>query len=193
VSRHNMQTGGLVLMALAIVVVMVLIAVVAMGFRASRRYSQYVAGLWVGEPKFLDKAGLQDFQLFLSPETFPEGKLAGGKRQGYLLVTDTSGAFVVNQAIEWEGGGAGVLAALKAAASTENDVCTAGGARITYDSPELLTGGPPVPETVKMSVSILDGTLTLFDDEKVYAFLQKDLASSAAAISMYRLGEPTAA
>lgn len=42
-----------------------------------------------------------------------------------------------------------------------------------------------MPESLKMCVSMLDGTLTLYDGEKVYAFLEKDLASSAAAVEAY--------
>jgi hypothetical protein len=42
-----------------------------------------------------------------------------------------------------------------------------------------------MPETMRMTLSILDGTLTLYDGEKVYAFMEKDLAASAAAIAAF--------
>jgi hypothetical protein len=38
---------------------------------------------------------------------------------------------------------------------------------------------------MKMSVSIGDGTLTLYDGERVYAFLAKDPSTSAAAVGAY--------
>ena len=73
---------------------------------------------------------------------------------------------------------------MRSAIRVEKDAYTARRFEIEYDA---VVGGeePPMPETMKMTLSILDGTLTLYDEEKVYAFMEKDLAASAAALEAY--------
>jgi hypothetical protein len=165
--------------AIVVLAIIILVAFAVAAHAAAKRYTHYLAGMWKGNPKFLEEAGLQDFQLFLSPG---EAKQGYG-RDGYLIATDATGGFVANQAITWEESGAGWLAALGASMGAQRDVCAMGVARIEYD--DDATGHKIMPESVKVSLSILDGTLTLFDDEKVYAFLEKDHSASAAATEMY--------
>jgi hypothetical protein len=160
----------------AVVILLILVVVAVLGAQGTRRYAHYLSGLWVGESEFLERANLSDFQVFLSPED-------GGRRQGYLLVADAAGNIVANQAFEfWEESGAGALSAMKAGLCASGDVCTADAVRFEYDGAGPAT---PMPATVKMSLSVLDGTLTFFDDKKVYAFLVKDLNSSSVAVRAY--------
>jgi len=166
--------------AIVVLAIIILVACAVAAHAAAKRYTHYLAGMWKGNPKFLEEAGLQDFQLFLSPG---EAAKQDYVRDGYLIATDATGGFVANQAITWEESGAGWLAALGASMGAQGDVCAMGVARIEYD--DEATGHKIMPETVKVSISILDGTLTLFDDEKVYAFLEKDHSASAAATEMY--------
>src|SRR5574340_1109423 len=81
------------------VVVVLLLVLVYLGAAARRRYEAYLSGLWVGDPSFLEQAQLQDLQLFLAP-------CEGGRRQGYLIMTDLAGNFISNQAIELRVGSA---------------------------------------------------------------------------------------
>jgi hypothetical protein len=164
----------------AAVVVLVLVVIIALvGAAAVRRYEHYLAGLWVGDPAFLKKAQLRDLQLFIAPRE-------DGCRQGYLIITDENGEFVSNQAIEIRerSGGSRWWSALRSTFRAEKDAYTARCFEVEYDA--VKEGDePPMPETMKMTLSILDGTLTLYDGEKVYAFMEKDLAASAAAIEAY--------
>jgi hypothetical protein len=159
----------------ATVLVLILIVIAALYVATAKRFSHYLSGLWVGDPGFLDRAGLSDFQLFLAPEE-------DGLRQGYLLIADTEGGLITNQAIELRvESGPGAYETLKAATSSL-DVRTSPEVHIAYDDAK---GPKPIPEALKMSLSVMAGTLALFDDDKVYAFLEKDLASSVAALDAY--------
>jgi hypothetical protein len=170
---------GIAVVAAVIILVIILLAVY-LGSVSGRRYEAYLSGLWVGDPSFLEKAQLRDLQLFLAPR---EGSQKS--RQGYLIMTDLAGNFISNQAIELRIGSASERwwTALKSAFRAAHDAYKARSVEIEYDSP---AGDRPMPDRLKMSLSILDGTLTLYDDEKVYAFLEKDLLASAAAVEAYK-------
>lgn len=151
----------------AILVVLVVIVIA----KLAQRYEKYTTGLWVGDSSFLQKADLRDMQLFLGPAE-------GGKRQGYLIMAGTDGNLISNQAIEVCGGGQ--WSAAKQWLRAENDSCRSR-VNITCDEQDLF------PTQLNMAVSILNGTLTLYDDEKVYAFLVKDASASSAAVESYNL------
>lgn len=169
--------------ALAAVILLIIIIAALVGKRFATRYETYMSGLWVGDPAFLKRAQLRDFQLFIAPED-------DGCRQGYLIITDNAGEFASNQAITIYGRNRGLSrwTALRPAMRTENDTCAMGNFDIDFDADDA--GGAadetPFPKSVKISMSILSGTLTIFDDEKVYAFLRKDLAVSDSAVEAYK-------
>ena len=164
---------------IAIIIAIILIVIVVVGNASSSRYENYLTGLWIGDPAFLEKAQLSDLQLFIAP-------VDNGCRQGYLIITDSNGEFISNQAIEicerssirrW-------WSALRSAFRTEKDTYKSCKVDIEYDA--VAEGEePPMPSTLKLSLSMIEGTLTLYDDEKVYAFMEKDLAASAAAVEAY--------
>ena len=171
-------SAGRALYAAAVVLALIVIIALVGAAAAVRRYERYLAGLWVGDPAFLKKARLRDLQLFIAPRE-------DGCRQGYLIITDENGEFISNQAIEIRArSGGSRWSALRSTFRAEKDAYTAQRFEVEYDAVEE-GEEPPMPETVKMTLSILDGTLTLYDGEKVYAFMEKDLAASAAAIEAY--------
>ena len=141
-----------------------------------RRYDHYLSGLWVGDPAFLKKAQLGDLQLFIAPRE-------KGCRQGYLIMANEDGEFISNQAIEihelanW-------WSATRAWFQSKKDTYTARRLVIEYDAVKE-GDAPPMPDRMKMTLSILDGTLTLYDGKKVYAFMEKSPAASAAAVEAY--------
>ena len=172
--------------AAAIIILIIVVLAVYLGSASGRRYEGYLSGLWVGDPGFLEKAQLRDLQLFLAPREH-----GSRGRQGYLIMTDLAGNFISNQAIELRVGAPVERwwTALKSVFRTSHDAYKARTVEIDYDSSAgamASTEGPPMPERMKMTLSILDGTLTLYDDEKVYAFLEKDLLASAAAVEAYK-------
>ena len=168
--------------ALLSAVVLVLIAIIiAIAVVAARRYENYLSGLWVGDPAFLKEGQLRDFRIFLAPRE-------EGCRQGYLIITADDGTFVANQAIEVREG-ALWWSSLRSTFRSENDQCKTRRFEVEYDGAEE-GEDPPMPELLKMSLSILEGTLTLYDGEKIYAFMHKDPGASAAALAAY--GAPSA-
>jgi len=161
--------------ALAVTVVLVILLIAVTANMASKRYDGYLEGLWAGDPGFLEESQLSDFQLYIGPRK-------GRKREGYLLMADTTGAFVANQAIEIEEPRSRWLSALRNVFKAKDDKYMLHHVRFTYTN-----GDEPMPSEMRLTLSILNGTLTLHDGEKLYAFLEKDIAASAAAAEVAAL------
>lgn len=158
------------------VILTILVIVVVVGALAAARYETFLSGLWVGDPGFLRRARLLDMQLYVAP---PEG----GARQGYLIMVDQAGEFIANGPFEMSAGGgaAGWWSALKSAFRAKRDEYAP--RRVTLD---FQGSPPPFPaQELSLSLSMLDGTLSLHDGDKVYAFLEKDAVASAAAEEAY--------
>lgn len=177
-SQHSRPPRGWALLAAALVVLLAVLAVYLVGAAAARRYEGYLSGYWVGDPGFLQKARLKDLQLFVAP---PDG----GTRQGYLLMTDLDGNFVANQAVELRVRPRALRwwAALGAAFRSERDAYHAGHAELEFDAPS--GAEQPMPGRLKMTLSVLDGTLTLYDEAAIYAYLAKDHTASMAALEAW--------
>ena len=164
--------GGAI--AVVVVLAIVLVTVAWTTNRAQHRYENYLGGLWTGNAGYLDRAQLQDFQLFIGPRE------SGGARQGYLIMVDLGGGFVANQSLEIRET-PNYTSALRASLRSKSDVYTLHDVGFkTDDGAEL-----PMPARLRLSLSILDGTLTLYDGKSVYAFLEKDLSASAVATEAY--------
>jgi hypothetical protein len=163
-----------VLIAVIVAIVIIVIVAWAAG-RAQQRYSAYLGGLWTGNVGYLGRAQLSDFQLFIGPRE------TRGGRQGYLIMTDLDGAFVANLPIELHETPS-YRSALRASLQRAKDVYTLRDVGIKYDDAEF---APPMPSRLRLALSMLDGTLTLYDGKTVYAFLEKDLSASAVATEAY--------
>lgn len=174
---QSQRASTFAIRTLAAVIIVLIVVLAAAATLAAQRYGRYLTGLWVGNPVFLTKAELKDFQLFIAPRE-------RGRRQGYLIITGSDGEFVSNQAVEIRERPRG-WSALCAAFRTERDAYVEPAFEIEYDSVVLSGESPPMPASMKMTLSILGGTLTLYDGEKVYAFLEKDFDASAAATAAY--------
>lgn len=145
------------------VAIIIIIIVIIITSTYQNLYQQFLSGFWIGEPAFLNTAQLSDLQLFIAPPI-------NGSRQGYLIITDLSGEFISNQAIEiFE---ESKIKFWKSVKKPKNIT-------IEYDD------SPSMPEEMKMTISIIDGTITLYDDDKVYAFMIKDSNASAIALKSY--------
>ena len=156
-------------------VVIVVITIIAAESRARRRYCKYLSGYWIAHPDFAETAAVSEFQLFIAP---PRGR--GRKRQGYLLIVDSSGKTAVNQAIELVARSRAQLACAQSQKTTADEF--QGRLDIDYGGAE-----PPgaLPSQMRMSLSVLNGTLTLFDSDRVYACLVKDFATTDSALRAY--------
>ena len=159
---------------LALVIILV-IAAIAAESRARQRYARYLSGYWTAHPDFAETAALSEFQLFIAPAG------AKGKRQGYLLIVDGAGKTVVNQAIDLRLRSRVSLAAAQAGKVTADEF--QGTLSIDYGAAPAPAGAPP--GKMRVSLSVLNGTLTLFDADRVFACLVKDFATTDSALRAY--------
>lgn len=158
--------------ALIIVVIIIIIVVAAPELS---RVGAVMTGMWVGDPSFLKKADLSDMQLFIAP-----GR--GRVRDGYIIMADAAGRFVINAPIQisysfgWFPG-----SIIRAVSSNfRRQIC--GKIRFALDDPN--SASFPFPEKLKFTLSVADSSMTLFGD-KVFAFMYKDAIASNAAKETY--------
>lgn len=167
---------GRVLLAAVIVVVIVLIAIAS---PRVQNYEQFLSGFWSGDPTFLQEAGLSELYLYIAP-----CERAGGRwcRQGYLVMVDTTGGFVSNQGVEI------CYSALPGrwGSALKSHFSAGGQAKYKIKNAELVFDDRAVmPEDLSLDLNVTEGTLSLYDDTKLYAFLVKDNETSLAANAMY--------
>lgn len=159
---------------LALVIVLV-VAAIAAESRARQRYARYISGYWTAHPDFAETAALSEFQLFIAPAG------ANGARQGYLLIVDGAGKTLVNQAIDLRMRPRVSLAAVQARKIAADEF--QGTLSIDYGAAPPPAGAPP--DKMRISLSVLNGTLTLFDADRIFACLVKDLATTDSALRAY--------
>ena len=158
-----------------VIIILIIIVIIMKSSNSScctEKYNIYLTGLWVGDPEFLSQANLKDLQIFIAPK---EKKL----RQGYIIMTDTNGNFILNQAIEFRN--TSQSSASKANKQKQKDKFNA-----NYQT--NIEDDSIFPKNIKLGVSMCDGTLSIHDTKsnKLYALLEKDLISSATAIEAYK-------
>ena len=143
---------------------------------ANTRYANYLSGYWVIHPDFATKASLDDFQLFIGPPA------AAGlpTRAGYVIIVDNKGSTVANSAVDigvTTRSGSAAYALLQEKA----DECRGS---LTLDFTDKSAVGS-LPKVLDYSLSILNGTLTLYNAGAVYACLVKDIAVTDTALHAY--------
>lgn len=125
----------------------------------------YLAGCWVGEPAFLEQAGLSDMRLVISPAKC-------GVREGYILLVGEDGDVIQAETLEvaeedcmrrWLGT-MGVLA------------------RVQKANDWVLRLGD---ERYGASLCVQRGTLMLWKGGVLYGLLTKDFAASDAANAVF--------
>jgi hypothetical protein len=162
----------------AIVVVIILIMIVLVSRPAIKRYTTMLGGMWIGDPGFLKKSGLSDMQLYIAP--------GGSHRQGYLIMTDTGGGFVANQALEFRFNfGMFPSKFLKAVKSSLRPAGDSISGSVVVDLDEGETIESPFPRDLRMTLSLVENSMTLFNDQKVFAYLYRDPIASHAANVAY--------
>ena len=161
-----------ILIAIVIVILIIIFCLVKSANTCIEKYNNYLTGLWIGDPDFLLSAKLQDMQLFISPK---ENKV----RQGYIIITDINGDFILNQPIEFKELNSSKWNAYNSNKKNKNDKF------YTNYQTNIIKD---FPKNIKIGVSMCDGTLTIHNTDLniLYALLEKDLISSAAAITAYK-------
>ena len=164
-----MSYGGLAIAAIILLVICMIVSA-----SADARYANYLSGYWVVHPDFAATADLEDFQLFIGPPA------AGAERAGYVIVVDSKGATVANSAVDI-GAAARYGSAAYALLQGSADECRG---RLTLDFTDKAAAGA-LPGELDYSLSILNGTLTLYSAGAVYACLVKELAATDTALRAY--------
>lgn len=161
----------------------VLIVLIAVGVPRVRDCERYLSGFWVGERDFLDKAGLSEMYLYIAPREWSGGSW---RRQGYLVIVGADGTLVSDQSVEleWSGRLGRWLSAVGGHFATDADeVYKIENARFVYDSDAVM------PSDMHLGLNVTQGSVTLYTDEKLYAYLLKDPEVSAAANREYNRAE----
>ena len=146
----------------------------------SRAQAALLGGYWVGDPAFLEPAGLSELILYVAPDL----------ATGYLVMVDAGGGFLANAplALRFR---AGLASALPAGLTWRGalDVAPAGGDGGLEG--EKAAGAPapaeppglPVPARLEYVLAGAEGTLALHAGGRLFAFLDKDPAASRAALA----------
>lgn len=173
-------------MSLVTAAIILLIICVIASARANARYNEYISGYWVIHPDFASQAALNEFQLFIGPRAGGSTQAGGSERDGYLIIVDSAGTVVANGAVDIDVRFS-MGSALGAMLQNRNDECR-GRLKLIAAS-----GMDTLPTDLDLSLSILNGTLTLYDAGRVYACLVKDIAVSDTALQAYSASDPNSA
>ena len=172
---------------ISIIIVIIIIIFYLLNNSAStcnERYNNYLTGMWTGDPDFLKQANLKDLQLFISPKE-------KNMRQGYVIMTDINGNFIMNEPIEFKdtNNQSKNWKALSANSQKNKDkfIIHYENASESDSKESDSKKSDKFPKNLKFGISMCDGTLTIHDTDsnKILAFLEKDFISSAVAIDTY--------
>lgn len=179
-SARSLITYAAVLLAMLVIFAIIILMVFIPPIH--RRHRGYISGMWTGDPTFLQKAGLKDMQMYIGPRG------DDGTRQGYLIMTNSNGDMISNQAFDM----------------TEEESRSCGqslrnhfGSRDKYTIDVEIqfddkTAPPVMPEDLTITISMVDGSMSIYNNSKLFAFLWKDMAASAAAARAYEDGNAPA-
>ena len=173
---------------IATAIVILLVVLMMALAHANSRYKDYISGYWVVHPDFAAEADLSEFQLFIGPLS------SSAERAGYVIIVDKHNNTIANSPIDIKiKNQAG--SALQAVLKGKGDECRGNFIIEKSDSEKSDSEKsdsekdadilPGVPQKMEFSLSILNGTLSLYDDKKLYVSLVKDIATSDTALSVF--------
>lgn len=164
------------IIAIIIIFLIIIISMVRSADNCCIKYQNYLTGMWIGDPEFLKKADLSDLQIFISPK---ENK----RRNGYIIMLDSTKEFILNQPIELEEYSSQHnqrWAAHSANKKNKNDLFNINFILNTQVDDIF-------PKQLIFALSMTNGALSISDrNGKIYSLLEKDLISSAVAINTYK-------
>lgn len=110
------------------------------------KQDSFLSGIWSGDAEFLKQSNLKTLHLMIAPIR------DSGKLKGFLSIVDNDGSDISNQIIWLDN------------SAFNNKVS------ITYTDPEF----DAIPSNVTINVDINKGTMMIYADSKLYAFLVKN-------------------
>ena len=147
--------------------IIIIILIIWLIINLKNRYHKYLAGVWIGHDDFMKESELSDMQLLILKQP----------SVGYLYMIDDSGDIVTNSPITIKHN-INSHSAIKNLFSL-HDICSFK-VKITPINDTNL----PFPSELSAKLSIIDGTLTLHDNKKIYAHMIKDINSTNLANSI---------
>jgi hypothetical protein len=126
-----------------------------------RKCNNFLNGMWVGESLFMEKAGLSEFILYIR-------QTKNGVADGYILMRDTDGEIIANDIIK-----------------LSYNTCYWSTTKSLFKKTDSISSGVKITPVAqlkdvnKMTFSIMNGSLALYNKTKLFAFLYKDTAATA--------------
>lgn len=163
---------------LGVAIVLVLVAISAMvreSMASGALRDSQLTGVWTGEAGFLKESGLGQMYMYISPLE-PDAESKKWKRLGYLYMVDQDGQTVSEQALEFIYPGV-----FKRFMGSAMNAGPASGAYLM--SPESIVHEKSAifPERPHLALNPAKGTLAIWDEETVFAYLVRDNEASLAA------------
>ena len=153
---YTRMTGRQYIWACLIVVIILIIYRANANDAATKRF-------WVADPEFLAEAGLSDMILYI-------GEDVNGGLASYLVIADMDKNLIVNQPVLITYHGLARYL-IRSHHSTSATII-----------PEEASPDWPWPEELQLTFDLAAQTLTIRDDEKIYAFMYRDLIANNTAI-----------
>jgi hypothetical protein len=165
----------------AVVTIVVLLIIVMVGVAAARaRHRDYYSGVWSASPEFLAESNLSNFVLYLTPKKAGDS-VANNCYDGYIVIADTAGELVANYSLEMHVPRLGVVRGLRVLLGCRKSVKAK--AEFKFDGNGKAVAAP-FDAHPTLALTIADGSLTIFNDKKVFAHLYKDNAETFAAAAV---------
>ncbi len=152
-----------------IIILSILVVIVLLVIYSTSKYNNYLIGYWKGESGYLEEADLSVLELYISP-----------KNSGYLIMITTDGTVIYDGTVKIKSIRMALFSSLFNVFKTKNDMC--------YDN--YIEFADELPEGTKklsFNISILNGTLCLYDKKSIYAFLIKNNESTLVSNAVYNM------
>ena len=140
-------------------IIVILVIIIYFCNQNAKSLNDYIDGFYEGDEEFLERANLTHFYLLLTHNK--EGAQVGSILINGADDNDSDDTIIENTVFE--------ITIHKKLLTTRRDY-------IVYDC-EIHKPIATLPDKFKMSLSYMSGTLSLYDDENVYAILTKDLSN----------------
>lgn len=142
---------------IGLIVLLILLIIYKSYCYIQQKQDKYLMGIWSGDKEFLKQSDLKDMHLFIAPIR------DNSKLKAFLTITDKDGNFITNQVI-WI-----------------NNSTISNKVDITYSDNDFTA----IPANVTFNIDYDKGTLMIYADSKLYAFLIKNNEMSIVANDTY--------
>ena len=154
---------------IAIIIALVLVIIfICMSFQntTAKFYDDFISGYWVGDQEFLDKSGLNDLNMLIVRK---KNKDEPEEYEGYIVMTDSNDNIIISSGFD--------LNLEKKTTISNMSVRKVHKFKGHFTFDEKISSLDDM-SNFDLTLSVIDGSLTISNDEKVYAYMVKDNAAS---------------